>query len=629
MCYTVSMADMQSVISAPAVPLSSSGLVEVAYFPGFGNRLGRAFRRFGTKPFTFLTISLISFAFPTLAFFWVGIRGSLGGFGSLLAGPQVITVATALVTVTGLVMFLAIQAAVGAAAAFKVTFLRALGVGLARSGWYLVTAAAAILAIVVPFIAVVPNLIFTPRLLLILPVVLAEKRYGWQAMARSRDLVTGHTIRLGLELFALNLLTAAVTAGGAAAAPSMTGVLAGLLQGPFAALLPFAAWAVGAVLWVICQLFFMPLNLIYLQVFYEDCVKEKGWDWEPAVWRVRGYQLLAVLGLAIVIGVPSFSGWQLLKKAAQSSLHVPAPLVNVDLTASAPAVAAPATAAVGTVTPAVDSPAARDLERYEQLSLLKIALASYQSDQYSFPAALAELVPKYLAKPVADPQTQAAYAYVSSASDYQISFTLETGVFALSQGSHVMSSKGFDLPSTIETEAPVTPLAPATVTGAPAVVPSADATASAPAATDIFAPGDVFDSVPVLPDETTASAPSSDEQTASAPVAPVTTTPAAPVDTDGDLLSDSFERRLGTDPYRMDTDTDGLSDADEVMVYLTDPLKADTDGDGFGDKAEVTGGYNPLGPGKLSAADLARIATAKAKLKQASMNGLIIDAKTF
>lgn len=47
-----------------------------------------------------------------------------------------------------------------------------------------------------------------------------------------------------------------------------------------------------------------------------------------------------------------------------------------------------------------------------------------------------------------------------------------------------------------------------------------------------------------------------------------------------------------------DTDSDGLSDAIELALG-TDINKADTDGDGFGDKAEVLGGYNPLGSGKL------------------------------
>ena len=37
----------------------------------------------------------------------------------------------------------------------------------------------------------------------------------------------------------------------------------------------------------------------------------------------------------------------------------------------------------------------------------------------------------------------------------------------------------------------------------------------------------------------------------------------------------------------LDNDNDGLSDQDELTVYMTDPLLADTDGDGFSDYQEL------------------------------------------
>jgi hypothetical protein len=49
----------------------------------------------------------------------------------------------------------------------------------------------------------------------------------------------------------------------------------------------------------------------------------------------------------------------------------------------------------------------------------------------------------------------------------------------------------------------------------------------------------------------------------------------------------------------VDTDHDGLTDYEEVHVYHTNPLNPDTDGDGYLDGAEVKGGYDPNGPGKL------------------------------
>lgn len=58
-------------------------------------------------------------------------------------------------------------------------------------------------------------------------------------------------------------------------------------------------------------------------------------------------------------------------------------------------------------------------------------------------------------------------------------------------------------------------------------------------------------------------------------------------DTDGDGLSNSEERRIGTDPYNPDTDGDGLNDYVEVREYSTNPLKADSDGDNLTDYAEI------------------------------------------
>jgi outer membrane protein OmpA-like peptidoglycan-associated protein len=58
-------------------------------------------------------------------------------------------------------------------------------------------------------------------------------------------------------------------------------------------------------------------------------------------------------------------------------------------------------------------------------------------------------------------------------------------------------------------------------------------------------------------------------------------------DADGDGLSNDEERRLGTNPYLVDTDGDGLSDFEEVRVHKSNPLVVDTDGDNLTDFEEV------------------------------------------
>lgn len=96
-------------------------------------------------------------------------------------------------------------------------------------------------------------------------------------------------------------------------------------------------------------------------------------------------------------------------------------------------------------------------------------------------------------------------------------------------------------------------------------------------------------------------------------------TAAAQGDSDQDGLSNEQEAVIGTDPNNPDTDADGLSDGDEVLVYSTDPRNrdtdndilidgdevhrfktnprlADTDGDGIPDGVEVAQGTDPLDP---------------------------------
>ncbi|MDD5341832.1 MAG: hypothetical protein PHI73_00630 [Patescibacteria group bacterium] len=70
-------------------------------------------------------------------------------------------------------------------------------------------------------------------------------------------------------------------------------------------------------------------------------------------------------------------------------------------------------------------------------------------------------------------------------------------------------------------------------------------------------------------------------------------------DTDGDKLPDVWEQVAGTDFTLVDTDEDGITDAEEFNLYLTKPTVPDTDSDGFIDGVEVANGFNPLGEGLL------------------------------
>jgi hypothetical protein len=58
-------------------------------------------------------------------------------------------------------------------------------------------------------------------------------------------------------------------------------------------------------------------------------------------------------------------------------------------------------------------------------------------------------------------------------------------------------------------------------------------------------------------------------------------------------LSNFAEIQLGTSALNPDTDTDGLTDFEEVQIYATDPLVTDSDGDTVGDAAEVLAGTDP------------------------------------
>ena len=64
------------------------------------------------------------------------------------------------------------------------------------------------------------------------------------------------------------------------------------------------------------------------------------------------------------------------------------------------------------------------------------------------------------------------------------------------------------------------------------------------------------------------------------------------LDSDGDGLSDEYERANGLNPESLDSDNDGLRD-DLELVIGSDPLKIDTDSDGISDSKEFDLGSDP------------------------------------
>ena len=64
-------------------------------------------------------------------------------------------------------------------------------------------------------------------------------------------------------------------------------------------------------------------------------------------------------------------------------------------------------------------------------------------------------------------------------------------------------------------------------------------------------------------------------------------------DHDSDGLTNEQEAALGTNPYKADTDGDGIDDNLEIELYNSDPKLADSDGDGMTDGEEIANSSNP------------------------------------
>ncbi len=532
------MQSAPQIIGGKTVTIGPAGLVSRDQFPGFLSRLHRAASRFSGKPVTFIGLGLLASVLPvSVAVTSVG-AAMLVGLMSLAENWSFTTAVASLSSVLALTFYILISSIIAAAAAFKVTTRQAIIVGLSRMPWHFLTSVIVIFSIITPALLLVfPALVSTTHFLMILPIVTLEKRRLFSAMNRSYDLVTGHGWRLAFEFAALTIVIPTSGWTAKAIVNAVVPDLGQLFPNIIPSLIPLVTALPGIATAVIFAAFFLPFTIIYLQIFYEDLTREKGWNWVPTPRRIRYYKILTVLGVAALIALPVSGGAYLINRLTRPPVEIilpdkPTPAEEIS---------------------EVIKPISHDMQRYEDVNVIRIGLAGYFSDELAYPDRLEKLVPKYVKTIPADPDPNRTYDYLSIGNDFQITFTLENGIFDLLFGEQRLTSNGFNVPLEEQIETPI-PEQPEVAPQAPEQEIPMDETASAPNQPAIF-----------VEDETTEDNTNED---------------ADPIDA-------------------QDSDSDGLTDQDEIAIWKTDPYRADTDQDGFSDGIEVTGGYNPLGDGPL------------------------------
>lgn len=296
--------------------------------------------------------------------------------------------------------------------------------------------------------------------------------------------------------------------------------------------------------------------------------------------RSRLFLSITIITLLIVIGGAGFAYMALRKTPDATPATIPNP-------------------------PAPAPEADRDLKRYSDMTALKLGLGAYFSSKKEYPESLDLLVPTFLTEVSKDPGTDQPYSYERIDSAYRISFTLEKGLLSLSPGTHTLTPLGYDVVPT----APIIIAAPerepvvdtTAVTLRPATSPIPQEPATADTDNDGIPDGSertIFGTDPTDSDSDGDGTFDLDEvRLGSDPTRANTRLP----DTDSDGLADVYESYLGTDLSNADSDIDGLNDGDEVLIYVTDPLEKDMDGDGHKDGDEVSNGYDPKGPGQITA----------------------------
>lgn len=70
-------------------------------------------------------------------------------------------------------------------------------------------------------------------------------------------------------------------------------------------------------------------------------------------------------------------------------------------------------------------------------------------------------------------------------------------------------------------------------------------------------------------------------------------------DRDRDGIDYRQEQMYGSSDYKVDSDSDGVSDYEEIVYWFSDPTRTDTDADGVSDGKEVVRNQSPVGFGEL------------------------------
>lgn len=554
-------------------------------FFGLTNRLKRTGERYWKKRGVFAALGAASFLL------WAALLYSR----SVMPGKPL----WAVISLAGVCLLLmlaqvAVQIAIAAAAAFKISVGKALSVGLTRLFPWIKTAVAAFFITFLASLALlVPGFILKLRFSLMLPAMLSEQGRGIEPLAKSRDLVYGRTMAVLAGLLALSAPLLAL--GAVILLPLMR--LSPLFADGFA--LPALGSAASRAILLsspaaLVMALLLPLLPTFLQIFYEDAVGDKE-SVRAGAKSMRRYKLMASAGAAAVVLLAAVIVGLPLIYARTRAVAVRTPANSEEETPSAPAA------------PPRSPEEERDWQRYRETNILRIALNSYLNENNVYPNKLEDLVPDFIPQMPLDPKTQQPYVYVHTATGYKLAFEMERGVMILAPGKHVLSPKGMDIPEEV---------------AEPAAAPSAAAPSVRTDTDKDGLPDDEeiqMNTDPNQPDTDGDGINDGDE-------ANVFETDPLKIDTDGDGMNDWDEIYGGFNPlvkggkltdsdgdgladvyesYRRfnpndpDMDGDGLADGDEVRVYGTDLTLTDTDRDGFQDAEELRGGFEPLGSGRL------------------------------